>query len=234
MIKIAVCDDNFEDIKSTCRVIEKFFNSKMLEFSIDFFYNSNALIKDVDKYNLIFLDIELGQENGIEVAKSINKLNIDYKLFLVSNHPEYFKDGYRVKAERFFTKPINYEEFIMDMHDVIEDFILKKSFFFDPKISKKNIYINDVLFVEILARKTYLHTRKATYVTPYTLSYWIDTFENYSFSQSHKAFLVNLQNLSNYNFHEVFIIDYKLSIPLSRFYKENFINDYMNFLSNSI
>lgn len=236
MINIAICDDDEDDIKSTNKIVVDFFEYKNLEYKIDLYQSAKELLNNVEKYSMIFLDIELQEENGIEVAKEINKKNFNYKLFLVSNFTEYLKDGYRVKADRYFTKPIDYNEFIIDMQEVISDYILNSSFIFDTKIAKQKIYIKDILYVEILARKTYLHTKQGTFSTPYTLLYWINCLENFNFSQSHKSFLINLQNVEDYNHHDVFISDLKdkISVPLSRYYKENFIEEYINYISETI
>lgn len=233
-IKIAICDDNEKDIIVTYEIVKKFFESMNIDFEINLFTSAKQLLNKATNYQMIFLDIELKNANGIEIAKHINHMNHEYKLFLVSGHKEYLKDGYKVKAERYFTKPIDYDEFHIDMQEVIQDYIRNSSFILDPKVVKQKIYIKDILYVEILARKTYLHTKNKTYTTPYTLSYWKDVLQSYCFSQSHKAFYVNLQNVEDCNHKEIYMNEEKNPIPLSRFYKESFINDYICFISDNI
>ncbi|RGB64970.1 MULTISPECIES: LytR/AlgR family response regulator transcription factor [unclassified Amedibacterium] len=234
MIKIAICDDNEKDITITNEIVKKFFESSNIDFEIRLFTSARDLLNNAASYQMIFLDIELKDANGIEIAKHINHMNYEYKLFLVSGHTEYLKDGYKVKAERYFTKPIDYNEFKIDMQEVIQDYIRNSSFILDPKVVKQKIYIKDILYVEILARKTYLHTKNKTYITPYTLSYWKDVLQPYCFSQSHKAFYVNLQNVEDYNHQEIYMNQQQSTIPLSRFYKDHFIDDYIHFISNNI
>ena len=234
MIKIAICDDNEKDITITNEIVKKFFESSNIDFEIRLFTSARDLLNNAASYQMIFLDIELKDANGIEIAKHINHMNYEYKLFLVSGHTEYLKDGYKVKAERYFTKPIDYNEFKIDMQEVIQDYIRNSSFILDPKVVKQKIYIKDILYVEILARKTYLHTKNKTYITPYTLSYWQDVLQPYCFSQSHKAFYVNLQNVEDYNHQEIYMNQQQSTIPLSRFYKDHFIDDYIHFISNNI
>lgn len=234
MIKIAICDDNEKDITITNEIVKKFFESSNIDFEIRLFTSARDLLNNAASYQMIFLDIKLKDANGIEIAKHINHMNYEYKLFLVSGHTEYLKDGYKVKAERYFTKPIDYNEFKIDMQEVIQDYIRNSSFILDPKVVKQKIYIKDILYVEILARKTYLHTKNKTYITPYTLSYWKDVLQPYCFSQSHKAFYVNLQNVEDYNHQEIYMNQQQSTIPLSRFYRDHFINDYIHFISNNI
>lgn len=51
-----------------------------------------------------FLDIELGDENGIEPAKQINDLNPDIKIFFVSYHENLAYEAIHASAVRFIRK----------------------------------------------------------------------------------------------------------------------------------
>lgn len=238
MLKIAICDDDKSDLKNTYHIVRDYFSKSSIEYSIKSYNNSKDLIKDADDFQILFLDIELQNENGINVAHSINKINNNYKLFLVSNYNEYLKDGYRVKADRYFTKPIDQDEFDMDMDDVLKDFRLQNSYIIDQKVCKGKIMIKDILYIEILARKTYVHTKTSKYVTNYTLSYWKEVLKDYCFSQPHKSFFVNLQNIEDYDNHQIYIyndvVEEREIIPITRFYKENFIQTYIAFVCKNI
>lgn len=238
MLKIAICDDNKSDLKNTYHIVRDYFSRSDIEYSIKLYNNPNDVIEDAIDFQMLFLDIELQNVNGIKIANEINKINYNYKLFLVSNYNEYLKDGYRVKADRYFTKPIDQNEFKMDMDDVLNEFLLQDSYIIDTKVCKEKIMIKDILYVEILARKTYLHTKTGKYATNYTLLYWKEALKEYCFSQPHKSFYVNLQNIKDYDNHKICvyndIVEEKEFIPISRFYKEKFIQTYITFVNKNI
>ena len=232
-IKIAICDDNLSEANETKQALINFFNDFNIKYQITVYTTGKELLKHYKNYDIIFVDIQLKNENGIEIAKIMNNSNHSYKLFLVSNFSGYFKDGFRVNAERYFTKPINQLEFNNDMSDVLKDYIYNSMFIFDEKISKSKIYIKDIQYVEILQRKTYLCTILNKFISNYSLSYWKNEFSNLGFSQTHKAFYVNLNNVKNYDSKNIYMDNGKV-IPLSRFYKAKFIEEYNIFLSNKI
>lgn len=232
-IKIAICDDNLLEANETKQALINFFNDFNIKYQITVYTTGKELLKHYKNYDIIFVDIQLKNENGIEIAKIMNNSNHSYKLFLVSNFSGYFKDGFRVNAERYFTKPINQLEFNNDMSDVLKDYIYNSMFIFDEKISKSKIYIKDIQYVEILQRKTYLCTISNKFISNYSLSYWKNEFSNLGFSQTHKAFYVNLNNVKNYDSKNIYMDNGKV-IPLSRFYKAKFIEEYNIFLSNKI
>ena len=66
MFRIAICDDN----GAVCSAIE----------NIDGFQSGEELLKELDdheKYDLIYLDIELARLNGVEVGRYIREKLLD-------------------------------------------------------------------------------------------------------------------------------------------------------------
>ena len=233
MIKIAICDDEKKDLESLANLITKFFTNNEIEFNISKFECGKDLLEYSKNFDMVFLDIELSDSNGISIAKKINENIRDYKLILISNYSEYLRDGYKVNADRFFTKPINELEFKLEMKEVLKDYIVDSHYIIDEKISRKKIYIRDILYVEMLARKTYLHTKNQIYETTYPLHYWKDMLTDFYFIQTHKSFLVNFNNIKEYTNHDIILVGEK-SVPLSRFYKDDFMRKYIKYINRKI
>ena len=78
MIKIAICDDNEKDITITNEIVKKFFESSNIDFEIRLFTSARDLLNNAASYQMIFLDIELKDANGIEIAKHINHMITSY------------------------------------------------------------------------------------------------------------------------------------------------------------
>lgn len=81
MIKIAICDDdtgNNEIIKSYC---DRISTAEDLSTSVELFNTGEDLLdyyrNNEEKFNIIFLDIEMGagNKNGIETAKKIREVD---------------------------------------------------------------------------------------------------------------------------------------------------------------
>lgn len=93
MFRIAICDDNGAVCSAIENIIDDFFKTETMHYEIDGFQSGEELLKELDdheKYDLIYLDIELARLNGVEVGRYIReKLLDDYtqlRLFLPS-HP---------------------------------------------------------------------------------------------------------------------------------------------------
>ena len=75
MINIAVCDDDLEITKSINKLLMKYQDERDLDFTVDLFNDGSGLKSSIlkgKKYDLIYLDIEMRQMNGI--ATELNKI----------------------------------------------------------------------------------------------------------------------------------------------------------------
>ena len=86
MYKIAVCDDVSVDIDNIVEIIKKKSNeSNILGISYFLYKNSNDLLKNInEKFDVIFLDIQMEKMDGNEAAKLIRKADSDVILVFCS------------------------------------------------------------------------------------------------------------------------------------------------------
>jgi two-component system response regulator LytT len=64
-------------------------------------------ILDTKTIHLIFLDIMLEKENGIEIAELVHKQNENINIIFITSQPEFALEGYKAAPVDFITKPIN-------------------------------------------------------------------------------------------------------------------------------
>ena len=100
ILKIAICDDDLQVTSVYKRIIESYSIQNNIDFEIDLLSSGKDLIKKYSEgvsYNALFLDIELSNENGIEIAEKI-KSTYDRNVFIVfiSNYPKYMMESFSV------------------------------------------------------------------------------------------------------------------------------------------
>ena len=141
-------------------------------------------------------------------------------------------DGYKINADRYFIKPIDQNEFNIEMETIVNQYLKQYMGFYDNKISYTKIFFKDILYIEFFNRKTMIHYLNGTIKeTPYTLKHWIELLNTNSFAQIHKALIVNLDYIDDLKSKEVKLIN-KESLPLSRHYKKIFMDKYISNLSS--
>ena len=229
MIKIAIMEDDIQELKNLKECINKYFADKGLEYHIEVLTSSKEIVQRSDSFDIIFLDIQLSDnQNGVDIGIAIRKKNKDIKIIFVTNYLEYSIEGYKAKADRYFIKPISQENFNLEMDNVIESYLSQFAGFIDEKISTRKICYQHIMYVEFLNRKTYLHlTTGEVLTTPYPLKYWKEKLESLSFSQPYKSIIVNLNQISGFTKTDLILIDNKI-LPISKNFKKTFEQDYLH------
>ena len=114
MYRIAICDDNVEQTGITETVILKFFSTIDKEVQVDVFFKPKTLLKTMSNsrtgYQIIFLDIEMQEMNGIEVARRLRELEKDFLLVFITGYDNYMLESFEVLPFRYVLKPIDSEK----------------------------------------------------------------------------------------------------------------------------
>lgn len=89
MLRIAICDDKKEDLLRIQRLVEKVMDQLSVRYNIQTFDIGKELLETSFLYDLIFLDIRLNGEDGIDIGKRIYWKNRNSKVIFQT----YFKDA---------------------------------------------------------------------------------------------------------------------------------------------
>lgn len=85
MIKIAICDDEMIIRKQLGSNISHYLSMRKIKFKLYYYKYGNDLLEASNQidFSFIFLDIDLGNCNGVEIAKKIRKIKLNQStLFL--------------------------------------------------------------------------------------------------------------------------------------------------------
>lgn len=119
MIKILICEDIERDKLHLHKLLNSFLQSNNILYEIDYLENFDVGSNLFLEYDLIFLDIELGDYNGIEIASKIRTYNRSSIIIITSSFKKYLIDGYKIEAKRYLIKPIDEKIFNVEMQSVL-------------------------------------------------------------------------------------------------------------------
>ncbi|MDO4467605.1 MAG: LytTR family DNA-binding domain-containing protein [Bacillota bacterium] len=233
-MNVAIFENNMQDQERLIENIRLLEKRTMIKCTIIIIKNEEQLFSIINDINILFLDIELGDVNGISLGKKIKNINVDCKVIIVSAYQKYLIDGYKIKAERYFVKPINTKEFLVEMKDVIQEYYYRELGFVDEKISRDKIVIHNIVYIEFVNRHTVLHCiNNKEYETSYPLKYWLEKLCEYNFVQCYKSIVVNLEHLKQIKKIDLLLTNEQI-IPISRFYKKEVEEKYYRYLAKKI
>ena len=91
-MKAAICDDTVEDAEFMEKHIKEYFMKKSIPYECNVYQSSKALwyeIEDGQAFDLLFLDIEMQELNGFELAAKIQETAPDILIIFVSAYESY-------------------------------------------------------------------------------------------------------------------------------------------------
>lgn len=108
MFKISICDDNNSFLEFLKEYVYSI--SRNLKYPVEVYtYNKGIdvvkLICDKkEDFDILLLDIDMPDINGLKVAKSIREINSDLLLIFVSSHEQYVFESIEYAPFRFIRK----------------------------------------------------------------------------------------------------------------------------------
>ncbi|MEM8999456.1 MAG: LytTR family DNA-binding domain-containing protein [Bacteroidota bacterium] len=202
------------------------------------FTNPLEAIDIISKENidLVFLDIEMPQINGIDFIKTIEK-----KPFFIftTAYPQYAIEGFELNAVDYLVKPIPFSRFVKAINRVKELHELKNtgttntvpaagetntSQFIFVKSDYDNIRINlhDIKYIQGLKDYLKIHTNDTRPIL--TLMNFKDILTKLSpneFLRVHRSFIVNINRIDSIQRSKIVIDD--IRIPIGDSYKDEFL-----------
>lgn len=232
-MKIAICDDEIGYVNDVeCR-LKKYFSEHGLSLNLDKYNSGVELLNSGKDFDIVFLDIEMPDINGIELGKRLQKTNPDLVLIYITAYNHYLDEALDLGITRFFDKPIDEKRFYKGLEKAIEKLDLT-----EVQIHLKNsdngiatVKMNDIIMVEIENRKTKIVTKNEAYYSKNSIRYWRERLNKSCFESPHNSFIVNT-NYITYFCKEYIILDEKYNVPISYPRRAEFKKKFMMLLED--
>ena len=109
MLQIGVCDDS-QDARLRLRsALERLLEKRAIQYQTYEFSSGEGLMGWMEKHqgelDLVFLDIEMKELNGMEAARRLRQADAGLQLVFVTGYTDYVYDGYAVGALGYLLKP---------------------------------------------------------------------------------------------------------------------------------
>lgn len=203
-LRIAVCDDDANDLKAEIEMIRAVFAEKQLGCEYNFFRNSSELLSSGIEYDMAFLDIKMDGIDGIALSKKLMEKNKNCFVFFITNYQFYLDAAFDVGAFRFLTKPLDRSRLERGIDSALER--IKDNYRIIRLTNWKNktlvdIGISSVIYIENESRHTHVVSADYDFIAeePFrTVKNLIEKEVTY-FAQSHQSFYVNMRYVTHYS-----------------------------------
>lgn len=234
-LKIAICDDDILIQDTIANLIKNECDIKR-DFDIVTYSSAEDLMRDYDKpkfIDILFMDIEVGDTNGIEIIEKIRLIDTDVIVIFITSYIDYVAKAFRVGAFQYLCKPIKQVDFHKDFLRAINQFETKHTVYeFKNNGNVAVIEYKEIIALEIWNKKIKLHTKNEIIVEDgrSSIADKEEQFEPYNFVRCHKSYLVNLHSISKIGKEDILLFN-GTTIPLSRNYRNQVLTEFNIYLA---
>lgn len=222
MLRIGICDDEICARDALRIQLEKILDNRE-ETVVYEFSSGTGVTKWLNHHpgeiDLLFLDVEMTGQNGMETAKAIRGFDQELMIVFVTGYTDYVFDGYQVNALDYMIKPTAENrllELLKRVHAVLCH-QQARMFTFKNVDGIFRIPIADILYFYSDKRIVTVVTNKKNYSFYAKLDTLAEEFHE-NFVRIHQRYLVNPQHVTHISSTEVTIAD--KALPVSRALKE--------------
>lgn len=220
-MKIAVCDDEKIWQDSLIKCLDIYSLERNIEISKKCFDSGKALAENTEKYDIIFLDFQMEDLNGIETARRIRKTNTDSVIIFVSAYPNVAVDAYEVKTYRFLTKPINKSKLFRALDDYRAEIDIDNFIIFKAHEKTLRIRISDIIYVEACKNHSIIHTSAEDFEILINLKVIQKQLSTEKFFRCHNAYIVSFLHIKSHSNTDIYFDDNSMAY-ISRNYLPKF------------
>lgn len=234
-MRILICDDKQNIIDQIRCCLQEYFAHNGYEIpELVMFSDGNSLLRDTGQKDIVFLDIEMPESNGILVGNELKKQNPQVLIFIITSYMQYLDDAMRFQVFRYLSKPLERARFFQNMNDAMQLYSrLTSTVVIENGKNSLKMSESDIIYIEAQARTTLVHTVSGTYPAQKPLHSWIDTLHAGSFFQTHKSYIVNMKYVVQFNHGTISFSAGKDTAYLSRRKYNPFIQAYYTYLESS-
>ena len=200
-------------------VVAAAMESDKVKKATEIYYSAEQLLNRLEEesYDMLFLDICLEHENGIDIGTEIRKKNYgkELRITYISTYQEYAMKLFRIHPFDFLVKPIREEELfrvIGELRELLKE--RKKIFEYTDTKGIHKISYDKILYFYSLGKRVHIVTSEKEYEYRGKLKDVADVTEEY-FLLIHKSYLINMEHVEHYEYDNVVMKD-KTRLSISK------------------
>ncbi|MEW9078724.1 LytR/AlgR family response regulator transcription factor [Terrisporobacter glycolicus] len=218
MIKIVICEDEKEQHELLEKYIKEIFDGLSILYELRVFNSGEELLENYPKdTDILLLDIQMGQINGMDTARKIRKLHDKVEIIFITSLIEYVLEGYEVRAYRYLIKPVKYDDLKNNIINCIKEIDIKNKYILIKEEGNRiKLDINEISYIEVQKEDITIHTLNQIYEIKGTMNNIEKEIDCCRFFRCHKSYLVNLDYIKSIKQY-VAILENKEEVPISRY-----------------
>ena len=212
-MRIALVDDSLKELE----ILTKILDDELPGADISIFSNGASFLENWESgnYDLIILDIYMGNILGVDVARKIREIDNDVRIVFCTTSNEFASESYEVRANYYLQKPVSTSDFQRMLQMIrLSDYELNR---FITLPDGQKIVLRNITFTEYYNHTIIIHSKKrADLQTRISQTEWESLLAKYDFLYGcSKGIVVNFHEVERQE-NNLFIMKNGENVPISR------------------
>ena len=234
-MRMLICDDDLSITQSLSQIIKTYFNKKKVNnLDIITFNDGDSLLSDKSQKDIVFLDVEMPDFDGIYVGNELKKRNDNIIIFIVTSYSEYLDEAMRFHVFRYLSKPLDKQRFFRNMKDAVDLYnTMTIKIPIETKQGVHTLPASSVIAVEAQGRKVVIHTTQRDFESIRNMQYWLELLPKNCFFQTHRSFIINFEHVTDFDRTLVHMADEQFHAYLTKRKYSAFKEAYLLYLDST-
>ncbi len=201
-MRIAIVDDIAAERKKLHERVRNCLNTRRIGADVSEYESGEAFLSaaEMERFDLVFLDIYMDGMNGIEVAEALRRSDTDCLIVFSTTSADHAVEGFRVRAMHYLIKPYDAEEVDALFGEVVKRLsITEKYIEIATGGSSVRLRYKDILYAENFQHKVYIHTTSGEVKTRQTFREFAAALEDERFFSCSQGVIVNLEHAADFD-----------------------------------
>lgn len=206
-----------EDEKNAQKVLEHYINKTNFIHCLGYFESGLDIpISLIQKANVIFLDIELPELNGLAYLKTLEN---PPKVIVTTAYPNFAVEAFELAVLDYLVKPFSYERFVKSTNRVREQLseINDEFIFVYADKTKHKLKLDEILYIKSELDYISIVTEKEQLLVLDSLSSWEEKLTSHNFIRVHRSYIVNSEQINKISNSKITLKS--IEIPIGITYK---------------
>ena len=239
VIKIYLCDDNGANLqtlsKTVCTLTDDY------QIQLRQFTSPAKLLERLESASankekgpdLILIDIEMPEMDGITLGKKLKRISPDLRLVFVTAYAEYAMKGYEANAFRYLLKPVSAGDIRKLISDIFAENALQKKIMIKSGEGEILLPVRDIIYISAEDKYTIVYTQNNYYITDESLKYYEGKLVPLGFFRIHRKYLINMYYHKSVSGNKL-LLSHGIELPLSRRRNEAYKRKLFHFMKDDL
>ncbi len=235
MRNIAIVEDDDKEAGLLEEQLRRYEKETDAEYRVVRFSDAIAFLTGYSAdYDIVFMDIEMPDLDGMTAAKKLREVDPEVILVFVTNMAQYAVEGYEVSAMDFMVKPVRYDNLKLKLERAEKKLEGKGEdrFLVRGKNGPVVICVPDIRYVEVTDHMLTFYTNEGAIKVTGSLKEIEKRLEGRDFSRANSCYLVNLKYVTGASDGMVTVGGDRLSISRAR--RKSFMSDLADYLGGRV